>query len=273
LARSIKCDSFSNPMLALKVLGTKREVIDCIEAESSSAASSGAIIDDLDIQEEEAELLALVDRPEVQEKLNRRVKSVNVKIMNPPREGKKLLVLDIDYTLFDLGGTAERPSDLARPFLHEFLSAAYEHWDIVIWSATSMKWVEVKMRELGVLSHPDYKVTFMLDFTAMITVTVHHTFDCKPLSFIWSKFPGYTKENTIMVDDLRQNFALNQKNGLKCRAYRKSHLREVVQGDKELKHIGIYLSLIRELDDLTALDHKQWEAYVKTEKYRREKGI
>jgi len=267
--------AFLNPILDLKVLGTKKEVIDCIEAESSSAASSGAIIDDLDIQGEEAELLALVDQPEVHEKLNRRVKSVNVKIINSPREGKKLLVLDIDYTLFDLGGTAERPSDLARPFLHEFLAAAYEHWDIVIWSATSMKWVEVKMRELGVLSHPGYKVAFMLDFTAMIPVTVPpHTFDCKPLSFIWSKVPGYTKENTIMVDDLRQNFALNPKNGLKCRAYRKSHLMEVVEGDKELRHIGIYLSLIRELDDLTALDHKQWEAYVKTEtKRRREGGI
>lgn len=35
-------------------------------------------------------------------------------------------------------------------------------YDIVIWSATSMKWVEVKMRELGVSCHPDYKLSFML---------------------------------------------------------------------------------------------------------------
>lgn len=27
-------------------------------------------------------------------------------------------------------------------------------------SATSMKWVEVKMRELGVSTHPDYKLTW-----------------------------------------------------------------------------------------------------------------
>lgn len=58
--------------------------------------------------------------------------------------GKKCLVLDIDYTLFDLNSSAERPDELARPYLHEFLTACYEYYDILIWSATNMKWVEVR---------------------------------------------------------------------------------------------------------------------------------
>ena len=77
----------------------------------------------------------------LQEKLRRRVNSVEVKVLHPPRRGKKCLVLDIDYTIFDLGSSAERPHELARPYLHQFLAAVWEHFDIVIWSATNMKWV------------------------------------------------------------------------------------------------------------------------------------
>lgn len=59
------------------------------------------------------------------------------------------------------------------------------------WEGVSMKWVEMKMKELGVLSHPDYKVTAMVDHLAMITVQSesHKIFDCKPLGVIWGKCP------------------------------------------------------------------------------------
>ena len=37
-------------------------------------------------------------------------------------------------------------------------------------AATGMKWIEVKMRELGVERNPNYKITFYLDSSAMISV-------------------------------------------------------------------------------------------------------
>ena len=82
------------------------------------------------------------------------------KLLNPCRDGKRLLVLDIDYTLFDHRSPAENPLELMRPckctstklcfsvsrlevschnsfaVLHEFLAAAYAEYDIMIWSAT-----------------------------------------------------------------------------------------------------------------------------------------
>lgn len=40
-----------------------------------------------------------------------------MKLLAEPRPGKKCLVIDIDYTIFDLGSTAERPEVRARASL------------------------------------------------------------------------------------------------------------------------------------------------------------
>ena len=54
-----------------------------------------------------------------------------------------------------------------------------------------MKWVELKMGQLGVLDNPNYKITALLDHLAMITVQSESrgVFDCKPLGLIWAQFP------------------------------------------------------------------------------------
>lgn len=54
-----------------------------------------------------------------------------------------------------------------------------------------MKWVELKMEQLGVLNNPHYKITALLDHLAMITVQSDSRgiFDCKPLGLIWAHFP------------------------------------------------------------------------------------
>eukprot|EP00879_Flechtneria_rotunda_P027531 GHRR01029497.1.p1 GENE.GHRR01029497.1~~GHRR01029497.1.p1 ORF type:complete len:199 (+),score=47.63 GHRR01029497.1:240-836(+) len=195
--------------------------------------------------------------------MSRRIKNVHIKIITPPRPGKKCLVLDIDYTLFDLNSSAERPDELARPYLHEFLTACYEYYDIIIWSATSMKWVEVKMRELGVLGNSQYKIVCLLDHQAMVTVQTekYGVFDCKPLQFIWSKFEEYTEDNTVMLDDLRRNYVLNPQQGLVIRPYKRAHLNR--NQDKELLYLMHYLTLIGQQKKLSHLNHKKWEKYKK----------
>ena len=56
------------------------------------------VVNDFDIEEEE---VALQDKEIYLEKIAKRVRDYEVKVLNPSRENKKLLVLDIDYTLFD----------------------------------------------------------------------------------------------------------------------------------------------------------------------------
>lgn len=82
--------------------------------------------------------IAVRDRPENLLKIQDRVDNYKFKQLNAPRVGKRLLVLDIDYTVFDHRSTAERMTDLMRPYLHEFLTAVYPHYDIFFWSATSL---------------------------------------------------------------------------------------------------------------------------------------
>lgn len=125
------------------------------------------VVNDLDIEDEE---VAIENQEVYLAKIEKRIKDYKINMLNEPREGKHLLVLDIDYTLFDHRSTAQTGLELMRPFLHEFLTSAYEDYDIVIWSATGMKWIEEKMKLLGVSTHSDYKIMFYLDYLAMISV-------------------------------------------------------------------------------------------------------
>ena len=80
------------------------------------------IINDL---EDVGDDVALEDNETHLKKIRQRVDKYEITILNPPRPGSKLLVLDIDYTLFDHRSPAERASQLMRPYLHEFLTESY----------------------------------------------------------------------------------------------------------------------------------------------------
>lgn len=133
-------------LLSLKLKPTTKVMMmgtPIIEEEEnlSSDLSSQNIVDDIGKPSSSSSPLAnesIATRPENIEKIMRRIETYKFKNLNSPRKGKKLLVLDIDYTLFDHRSTVERTTDLMRPHLHEFLSSAYLNYDIFIWSATSL---------------------------------------------------------------------------------------------------------------------------------------
>ncbi|CAL5329753.1 unnamed protein product [Camellia sinensis] len=268
------------PSLKMTMIGTVEDEILVDEVDSSE------IIDDFELGHDE--VVDIKDNEANKQKLRRRIDQYKIALRNPCRKGKKLLVLDIDYTLFDHRSTAENPLELMRPYLHEFLTAAYAEYDIIIWSATGftnhvrimwpfldirgdklhmaqtieeMKWVELKMGQLGVLSNPNYKITALLDHLAMITVKSDSgVYNCKPLGLIWAQFPEfYNSKNTIMFDDLGRNFVMNPQNGLTIRPFKKAHANR--DSDQELVKLTQYLLAIAELDDISILDHKYWESY------------
>jgi len=252
----------------IMMVGSLEKDIETVQRKSADAVAGTSHRDDDGDGDEEADLdaLRLHEREENRAKVRHRVAKANIKMLGEPRAGKKLLVLDVDYTLFDHKSPAERPCELRRPFLFEFLASAYRDYDIVIWSATSMKWVELKMKELGVLDDTrDFKLLAMMDFTAMISVNdaKRGTIDCKPLDVIWDKSGGqWDRRNTIMFDDLRRNFVMNPENGLKIRPFKHAHLNR--DSDRELLKLSKYLATIATLDDFSKLDHRKWERYLRT---------
>nr|SVE73705.1 EOG090X0A5K [Daphnia atkinsoni] len=255
--------------LDLKV-GFKIMMMGSLEQDITTASTVPEIVDeiinDLDLTEEE---IALENREEYLTKIAKRVDSYEIKLLNEPRQGKKLLVLDIDYTLFDHRSAAETGNELMRPFLHEFLTAAYDDYDIVIWSATSMKWIEEKMKLLGVSTNTNYKILGYLDYLAMISVHMdkYGLLDVKPLAVIWGKFAGiYSSKNTIMFDDIRRNFLMNPQNGLRIRAFRDAHQNR--DKDRELLYLAQYLKDIAPLEDMSHLNHRSWEKYRPSKKHK-----
>lgn len=246
------------PGFKIMMMGSLEEEI---EAVSLPPEDLPDVVNDFDIPE--GEEVDICNREVYLSKITKRISDYKIVERNPPRQGKKLLVLDIDYTLFDHRSPAETGYELMRPYLHEFLTEAYKDYDIVIWSATSMKWIEEKMKLLGVATNPAYKITFYVDYLAMITVHTpkYGVVNVKPLGVIWGKYPEYySPKNTIMFDDIRRNFLMNPSNGLRIRPFRQAHMNR--KTDRELLKLTKYLVKISNVDDFSTLDHRHWERYL-----------
>ena len=178
----------------LMLIGTPDAVLEAAASEHTEAIKAQATIaDDLDL---DIELATPAHTNELYlAKVDRRVREYKPRMLGEARTGSKLLVLDVDYTLFDHRSPAESAAELGRPFLHEFLSLAYEHnFDIIIWSATSMSWIELKMRDLGLASSAHFSFYAYYDHGAMITLQddKYGVLDVKPLGSVWGQVKSRT---------------------------------------------------------------------------------
>jgi len=218
------------------------------------------------------------------ENLQKFTESTNIYVMNEPRPGKPLMVLDLDHTLLDFcRRTVERSANgnsdgsvnsnsilstndtierMKRPYMDEFLSRVYPFYDLVVWSQTSWRWLETKLIELGMLTSSRYKFCFVLDKTSMFPITstlrngesLKHS--VKPLQIIWNKFSHWSPQNTVHLDDLSRNFALNPENGLKVTPF---YRKKKSQKDIELVGLATFLQkLALEVQDFTTVDFRDW---------------
>ena len=301
----------------------------------SDQAEVGDVVDDLDEDLQYAkEDQSVLQVPDHRQKLERYKQLIDITFINPPRSGKKLLVLDVDFTLLDIKTEAEDYTQLKRPFTHRqhtrtllpvqrahhvfvralttcvgcgvvccrlpccavsALRAGDLEPDVVAMAGdethrgqrsapppgnavplTSLRrrltrlllpspLVFPSLLQLGMLTHPRYKILFVLDKSVMFRVTSSHggaarRHHVKPLPLIWHKLPHFSALNTVHVDDLARNFAMNPQSGLKIKAYKNSTVTRA--HDRELLYLAEYLRIIAALDDFTQLDHSQWREFM-----------
>lgn len=191
---------------------------------------------------------------------------VDFHVLGPFHALKKCLVLDIDYTIFDHKSDFELAPEFRRPYLHEFLKACNVHYNIIIWSATAFYHIQTKMEKLQLLRHPDFQICLALSKDHMIPYSFslkRKTFfqDIKPLSVLWNRFPHiFTPANTIHIDDVAENFALNPQNGLRIDPFQDALIFR--QADRELFYLTQYLTMISPLNSFESLDHCRWKDYI-----------
>ena len=89
----------TRPNTKIMMIGSKEEDIAGVDLSPDQIPE---VVNDFDINEEELGEIPVQDREEFLAKVAKRVKEYKIRMFNQPRHGKKLLVLDIDYTLFGI---------------------------------------------------------------------------------------------------------------------------------------------------------------------------
>jgi len=125
----------------------------------------------LDFSYDTKDCKGILDNPLYKARLEHCISHTKINLLHQPRKGKPLVVIDLDYTLLEMKSMHSVPlMQLKRPFTDLFLSVLYQNYDIAIWSATHWHWLEIKLTELGMLTHPKYKIMFVLDKSSMFRI-------------------------------------------------------------------------------------------------------
>ena len=271
-AFDLRANSAKKPAM---LLGTPDAAHDRLKAEIEAQPQNQEPEEEDEYADDEPTTTNLAERPDIVAKLETRFQRANIVQLNAPRK-TKTAVFDIDFTFFDLGGTSERPEELLRPYTKEFMTYINVDlgFDIIIWSANSMKWIMVKLKELGLVGDDvPFKITACMDYTAMLTLSTSElgedrkrkrksaTFDCKPLAVLWERYKEfYHPSTTIMFDDLRRNFILNKKQGLVVKPFRNATT--TGRGDREFSRLKRYVAVLAGMDSFDEMDHESWKKYI-----------
>lgn len=149
---------------------------------------------------------------------------------------KKNLILDLDNTLISAIGTDEMKWDekdkkkalnfdmtnmkgyyriFHRPHLQKFLDFAFKNYNVSIWSAGSKDYVLFIIQNIILKNHPERKLDYIFfSYHCKLSGKYFNKKSPKHLKLLWDVFnlENYNKNNTVIVDDLKEVCKAQPKN-------------------------------------------------------------
>lgn len=185
---------------------------------------------------------------------------------------RKNLVLDLDQTLissqetdkYDVKKNKEKCKQFKyhhmddsyvvfeRPHIQEFLDYVFEHYTVSVWTAACVEYGVFVIKNVILKDHPERHLDYAM-FLPHVEASRDYTKDktSKALSMLWDvyKLPNYTKENTLILDDCKEEVHTHQtENCVIAKPF--EYKDDDSDKDEFLKHAKELLKKIKEDDDV-----------------------
>lgn len=93
-----------------------------------------------------------------------------------------------------------------RPHLQEFLDYLFANFNVSVWTAASKDYALFIIKNIIIGNHPNRRIDYLF-FDYHCDAAYETTKNTKKLELLWDlyKLPGYNKENTVILDDYKDD--------------------------------------------------------------------
>lgn len=148
---------------------------------------------------------------------------------------KKNIFLDLDNTLIcseDYSRTVVKDAYVydydflypfvttGRPYLQFFLDYLFENFNVSIWTAASKNYASF-IYDRFIKRYNHKRQIKLLLYNVHCELSMKKTGGSKSLSMLWEvwKFPGFDKNNTFIIDDLKEVFTIQPQNCIRIKPF------------------------------------------------------
>lgn len=114
-----------------------------------------------------------------------------------------------------------------RPHLQSFLDHLFKNYNVSIWTAATKDYALFIIKHI-ILKKPNRNLQFIM-FSYHCDISKKLFKNSKDLRLIWNifKLPGFTSDNSLIIDDLREVYDTQPQNAIHIKAF------EILESDSE----------------------------------------